>query len=336
MTKHIYIVRLGVLAFLLYLRLSYLPLAEDELTDKPGELEFNQLDETGKQLLITWEFLFIAGTCLLFTASSLLLYKWRHLLTRDSQGNTVAVVVLNLIVYIPCIILIGLQYLLSYYEQQYLWIHTTYYYIGAALVGAAFLLTVNSTRLATTLEHDRVRNDYTLRLYKLVLTIRFSSIACVIVLLVRAGSLTLDSIGYRYMTPGSTLQHVWNLFFKYILWITPEFLFCILLCHSFFTTEDFHGMLAMLANNNILKDVRQKFFNIEAPRAQPASERVNVTVERLSDVVGGDGDQVKTIPSYILEQTIVESYDDDDDVYSENDHVELVSHQYDYRLIRDE
>ncbi|EFC45484.1 predicted protein [Naegleria gruberi] len=64
--------------------------------------------------------------------------------------------------------------------------------------------------------------------------------------IIRGVVMALDSVGYRYLSSGTSAQIVWNIFFKYICWIIPEMIvvMCILIC--LVETDSFHNVLAVI------------------------------------------------------------------------------------------
>ncbi|KAL9656199.1 hypothetical protein ABK040_007816 [Willaertia magna] len=240
------LLRIGVVSFLLYLRLNFL---QKYINSKnQNMLTTSDLDRTAQVYLVTWELLMFLGTCALFSSLTSVIYKWRKLLNGDVHSNTMLVIGLNAILFCVGIFCVCMQYLFEF--QHYTWVHIVYYYccINMFILGILFIYYCD--QLCERVEKKNIGNEVTFQLYKHALYNKYSGVVCAACFIIRGLVMALDNVGYRYLQDGSASQVIWNLFFKYVCWIIPEMIvvLCLLFCIE--ETEEFHNVLAYIYNRN--------------------------------------------------------------------------------------
>jgi len=232
-------VRLGVVSFLLYLRLSFLPTYTK--SQQSNGLADQSVQRTAEVYLVTWELLSFLGSCALYASVSALVYKWRSLLNGDMKSNIALIAGMNAILFFIGLFCVVMQYFFEF--KNYTWVHIVYYFtaINIFIMGVVFLY--HADKLA---DKVKPRSDISFQLFKHGLYNKYSAVVCAIAFITRGIVLALDSIGYRYLTDGSRAQVVWNIFFKYICWVIPELIIVLCLLYCISETEDFHNILAYM------------------------------------------------------------------------------------------
>jgi len=86
-------------------------------------------------------------------------------------------------------------------------------------------------------------NGVLLTLKKNLTLAHICGIIIAVALIFRSSTMIVDSIAYQYISTGQS-QTIWNIFFKYLFWIIPEFIICVCLMLALYYTDTFTAVLA--------------------------------------------------------------------------------------------
>ncbi|KAG2385892.1 hypothetical protein C9374_003041 [Naegleria lovaniensis] len=209
------LLRVGVIAFLLYLRLGFLP--ELIKSRSNNNLSNHNLERQAEVYLVTWELLSFLGTCALYASISTLVYKWRSLLNGDTKSNLALVLGMNSILFFIGIFCVIMQYFFEF--KNYTWVHVVYYFCAINIFIMGAVLIYHADKMQTKVKPN---NELSFQLFRHATYNKYSAVILGVAFITRGVVMALDNVGYKFLRDGSPAQVVWNIFFKYICWVIPE------------------------------------------------------------------------------------------------------------------
>ncbi len=196
-------------------------------------------------------------------------------------------------------------------------VHVTYYFVAANYCVMAVCLGYYSYVMNNIVDIRQARSALAKRVFAATTDIRYSAMLLAVIIFVRAVAIAIDNVGYRYLLNGTAGQVIWNIVFKYIMWIVPEFVAIVLSASIFLDTEDFHAMMA----------VQEAKMNGTLPATSYVNEYAgeaygqvpNVDIESLDDVLQAEKQKGRDVPESTVTVSEVELEEMSREIQGESD-----------------
>jgi hypothetical protein len=231
-----------VIGYLMYIRYVFLP--KLSLAAAQNLPTYPALQTTGDVMVILWEFVYILGLNSMFTWVSYAIYIWKRMTEVKNPTDFPFFLIVNGLIYAFSFAMLVVQYAIS--TNSLAWINTCFYLFGLYGIGAAILLIFYSTRVALLIP-GTPRNPSMMALKRILLLVQFLGWCAGGTLIVRCLGIIIDTMFYSYLPSGSVVQTVWNIFFKFILWIVCELLIVVFLIYAYLETDVFITQLSIIS-----------------------------------------------------------------------------------------
>jgi len=221
---------------MLFIKLYYVP----RLAEAVGTPQFADLERTANVLVIVWEFLYILGTTILFSTMCYLSFIWRRMSTKDYSLDILFFIASNIFLYFQAFLLLVIQISFSFTNLTVINVSTIILAVFLIFLSIQFIISATGFSLLLTKWKE---NGVLLTLKKNLTLAHICGIIIAVALIFRSSTMIVDSIAYQYISTGQS-QTIWNIFFKYLFWIIPEFIICVCLMLALYYTDTFTAVLA--------------------------------------------------------------------------------------------
>jgi len=233
--------RICVILYLMYLRYAYLPQLG---TLTPGSTAYNTVKTTADILIIFWEFIYLLGCCLLFTQISYCSYVWKRMSEVVSTSDFPIFLIVNGFLYFTVFLCLVVQFVNSYTSLTFIYI--SFYLFGFYAIGISIFLLfeVNKVNLLIK-EEPKIRALIILK--EKLNRVQYCGWSAAMFLMFRGFAIIVDTLVYPFIPTNTSGQIIWNIIFKYIFWIVPEFLIVIFISLAYIETDIFITEVAIIS-----------------------------------------------------------------------------------------
>jgi len=184
-----------------------------------------ELQATGDYLAVTFELFFVIGCCVLYSAVSTGFYKLRVMSVGYAQSRATfgILLVTNIVVHSVAIIFVIVQYAVAPGQLEQQWVYLSYYWLALHYIVMGIATYAQARSLVSSVQrHAHRQSTLILALSDMMSKIDGSCLLTAICLGLRAFALIMDSLMVKFVTLGTNTEVIWNVIFKYSLWIGPE------------------------------------------------------------------------------------------------------------------
>eukprot|EP01080_Neovahlkampfia_damariscottae_P003598 gene3598-6333_t len=234
--------RMFVITFLMYIRYYFVPKLTWAAQQKLPS--YQSLQTTGDVLVIFWEFVYILGLCVMFTWISYLIYVWKRMTEVKNPTDYPFFLIINGLLYAFSFGMLIIQLAIS--TNSVTWINTAFYLFGVYGIAASVLLIFYATRVSLLIP-GHPSNPSMMALKRIILFVQFLGWSAGSTLMIRCLGIIIDTMFYSYLPNNSVAQTVWNIFFKFVLWIVCELLLVVFLIYAYLETDKFITELSVIS-----------------------------------------------------------------------------------------
>ena len=231
-----------VISFLMYIRYYFLP--KLIIVSQQKLPSYQSLQTTGDVLVIFWEFIYILGLNALFTWISYLIYIWKRMTEVKNPTDFPFFLITNGLLYVFSFGMLIIQLATS--TNSVIWLNSGFYLFSVYGITASILLIFYSTRVSLLIP-GHPSNPSMMALKRIILFVQFLGWAAGGTLIIRCLGIVIDTMFYSYLPNNSVSQTVWNIFFKFVLWIVCELLLVVFLIYAYLETDKFITELSIIS-----------------------------------------------------------------------------------------
>jgi hypothetical protein len=279
--------RLLVLSLLLYIHLGPLSQLQGMGAGSPN---YTSLNNQVNILRILWEFVFLIGLNLLFTLISYATLIWKRMTERASSGDYPFLFIVNVILYFVAFAALVVQFIVAL--DTLTWINVAYLVYGVYSLGGAFILVYSVNRVQYLIRSSDSSGAMSTLKRKLD-NIQLLGWLTGLLYGFRGFIIILDTFVYPFITMGVP-QTIWNIIFKYVCWVVPEFLIVVFLVWAYLDTDAFITELAVISieyeqgRHSRIDELNQKESNIPVGAAAAAAVGGETQIELTNFDEGND------------------------------------------------
>jgi hypothetical protein len=231
--------RLLVLSLLIYIHLGPIAVMKALPVSSP---QYAPLSRHVDILVILWEFIFLIGLNLLFSLVSYATLVWKRMTERAGSADYPFFFLINVLLYFFAFIALCVQFVVD--VKTLTWMNVAYLIYGVySLAGAIFLIyAVN--RVQYLIQSNS--NGAMITLKRKLNNIQLQGWPAGLCFAFRGFIIIVDTFAYPFIPLGQA-QNIWNILFKYIFWVAPEFLIIVFLIWAYSDTDAFITELAVIS-----------------------------------------------------------------------------------------
>jgi len=234
------IARLFLLAYLMYLRLGFFATLD---ATPPSSNNYASLVNTGNILVILWEFINLIGLDLLFSLVSYGVLIWKRMTERVTSADYPIFFLFNGLLYFFTFITLVVQFVVN--TASIYWINIAFIIWSCYAIFGSFFLFYSVNRVPILIREET--NSVLTSLKRKLNNVQFLGWLTGLSLIFRAFALIIDILVYPYIPTGTIGQTIWNLIFKYVFWIIPEFIILVFIGWAYIDTDEFITQLAVIS-----------------------------------------------------------------------------------------